>query len=458
MLRKVITFLLISSISLSFIACGNVRKDPEQTKAPETSAAPKDLASPTALSGNIEFWLMSNSALPDKDLLSVCQPFLDANPDVTITPTVVDWGTAWTKLTAAASSGEAPDVTQLGTTWVGAISYMDALEDLTDKIDWSKFQDTVLDTSSLLGSDIKTAVPWFAETRAIYYRKDACEKAGVNPETDFDTWEKFKDALKKLNNVEIDGKKLPALGMPGKNDWNVPHNFAPWIYGAGGEYISADGKEAKFNTEEALEGIKFYSELALEGLMDKSSIEKSTSDVEAAFINGAYAVSIMGPWNIATIEKNKADGAIDLVDKVGVALVPEGPKGRKAFLGGSTLSVFKSSKSKEVSIALCDFLSDKDAQIAYCNITGSLPTNKQAYDDESISNHPMRKVFKEQMQYAQAYPSIASWGPAENYFKEGLSKIWDNVMGVNGAYDYEVTKRAADEVVGQVNSVIEETK
>lgn len=449
--------MLISLISFGLVACENDAKNPEPTIKTNTEDGGEN-ANPAAFSGNINFWIMPNSSSPDKDLLNVCKPFLDANPEVTITTTVVDWGAAWKKLTAAATSGEAPDIAQLGTTWVGAISYMDALEDLNDDIDWSKFQDSVLDTSSLLGSNKKTAVPWFAETRILFYRKDACEKAGVNPETDFATWDDFKNALQKLNNIEIDGVELPALGMPGKNDWNVPHNFAPWIYGAGGEFVSADGKEAKFNCPEALEGIKFYSELALEGLMDKASLEKSTSDVEAAFANGAYAISILGPWNITTLERNKQEGVNDLVDKVGVAMIPEGPDGRKAFLGGSTLSVFKTSKNKEASIALCDYLSGKDAQVAYASITGNLPTNKEAYEDPSISGHELRKVFKDQMQYAKAYPSIASWGPAENYFKEGLSRIWDNVMEVNGAYDYETTEKVVDDVVEQVNSVIEETK
>jgi multiple sugar transport system substrate-binding protein len=458
MIKKVIAYLLISSISISFIACQNKQKVPEETKAPDNTPATQEPAIPTGLSGNINFWVMPNSALADKDLLTVCKPFLDANPEVKITPTVVDWGTAWVKITAAATTGEAPDITQLGTTWVGAISYMEALEDLTDKIDWAKFQDSVLDTAGLLGSDRKTAVPWFAETRALFYRKDACEKAGVNPETDFATWENFKEALQKLNNVEIDGVKLPALGMPGKNDTNVIHNFMPWIYGAGGEFVSADGTEVKFNSPEALEGIKFYSELALEGLMDKLSLEKSTNEVEEAFCNGAYCVSILGPWNIANLEKNKADGTSNIVDKIGVAMIPEGPKGRKAFLGGSTLAVFKSSKNKEAAIALCDYLSNKTAQVAYSNITGFLPTNKEAYEDPTISKHELRKVFKDQMKYAQAYPSIASWGPAENCFREGLSKIWDNVMGINGAYDYEITKRVVDEVVDQVNEVIEQTR
>jgi len=463
MLKKVIAFLLISSLSLSFVACKE-KEEPKTTTPPAGDKTSDPADTTTTVKGNIDFWLMPNSAAPDQDLLTVCKTFQDNNPEVTITPTVIDWGSAWTKITAAATSGEAPDITQLGTTWVGAISYMGALTDLTDKVDWSKFSDATLVTSGLMGDSKKTAAPWFCETRAIFYRKDACEKAGVDPSKDFETWDSFKAALKKLNNVEIDGKKLPALGMPGKNDWNVVHNFAPWVYGAGGDFLTADGKKAAFNSAEALEGIKFYSELAVEGLMDKASLEKNTSDVESAFVNGGYATALLGPWNIATLETNKkkfeanpAEGN-DLVDKVGVALIPAGPKDRKAFLGGSTLSVFESSKNKDAAIALVNYLTDTDAQVAYTDITGNLPTNKVAYENPLFSEHPLRKVFKEQMSFAKSYPAIASWGPSETYFQQGLSKIWDNAMEVNGKYNWDESKKAVEEVISQVNTVIEQNK
>jgi len=205
---------------------------------------------------------------PDQDLLKVVKPFTDANPHITVEPTVVDWSAALTKITAAATSGEAPDITQVGSTWTAAIGAMEgALVELTGKIDTSAFVESTLQSAYIKGTDKMFGMPWFTETRALFYRKDACEKAGVNPETDFATWDKFKDALKKLNGIEVDGKKLAALGMPGKNDWNVVHNFSWWIYGAGGDFVNEEGTQATFSSENALKGIKFYSELAVEGLM-----------------------------------------------------------------------------------------------------------------------------------------------------------------------------------------------
>jgi len=69
----------------------------------------------------IDHVIMPNSDTPDQDLLKVVKPFTDANPHITVEPTVVDWSAALTKITAAATSGEAPDITQVGSTWTAAI-------------------------------------------------------------------------------------------------------------------------------------------------------------------------------------------------------------------------------------------------------------------------------------------------------------------------------------------------
>ncbi len=409
----------------------------------------------------LSVWIMPNSMYPDYDFIEVAMPFLNDNPDIDLSITVMDWGSAWTRMTTAATAGEAPDITQLGTTWVGPISYMDALVDLSGFINEDDFLPQILRTTRVEGSSQMTAVPWFAETRALFYRTDACEKAGVNPTKDFETWESFKSALKKLNNIEVDGKKLSALGMPGKNDWNVVHNFAPWVYGAGGSFLNKDFTKSEFSSQATFEGIKFYSELAKEGLMDMKALEQNTSDVEHGFFShGKYATSILGPWIIGTLENYKqkfeadpSDGN-DLVDRVGVAMLPAGPKGRFGFLGGSTLSVFKSSKKQDKAIELIKYLTTKKAQIEYCKKTGNLPTVKAAYDDPWITENPMRKVFKAQMDYAVHYPSIPYWGAVETFLQEGLSKVWDNVMEYDGKYSPANTMKILEEEDYRINTIL----
>jgi len=82
-----------------------------------------------------------------------------------------------TKITAAATSGEAPDITQVGSTWTAAIGAMEgALVELTGKIDTSAFVESTLQSAYIKGTDKMFGMPWFTETRALFYRKDACEK------------------------------------------------------------------------------------------------------------------------------------------------------------------------------------------------------------------------------------------------------------------------------------------
>lgn len=402
----------------------------------------------------LNIWIMPNSNYPADDFIKTASPFQEDNPDIGLNFKVLDWGSAWTKLNEALKSGEAPDITQLETSWVAYFSRMGALADLSEEINKDEFLPQTLGSTGIVGSGEMTAVPWFADTRALFYRIDACQKAGVDPKKDFETWGSFKEALKKLNNVEIDGKRLPALGMPGKYDWNVEHNYAPWIYGAGGSFINSDFTKSTLSSKETFSGIKFYSGLAVEGLMDKQALAMNTADIETKFTNGDYAASILGSWVIDILECNKKNNGDNLIDRVGVAMLPEGPEGRFAFLGGSSLSVFESSHNRNEAVKLIKYMTGKETQIEYCKKTEFLPVVKSAYDDPWVKENRMRKVFAEQMNYAEDYPSIPAWPPVQTYVDRALSDVWDNVMEVEEEYSPEKTMEILKEADEKIDGVL----
>ena len=409
---------------------------------------------------NLNVWIMPNTPEPENDFMQVIQPFLDENPDISVTPTILDWGSAWTKLTTAATSGEGPDISQIGSTWVAALGAMGAFEDLSPVYEQfggtESFLEASLPTTQVAGGSERYGVPWFIDTRALYYRKDICEAAGVNPDTDFETWDSFKEALRKIKALgTYEGKEVIPFGMPGKNDWNVVHNFAPWIWGAGGEFVSEDGKTSEINSKESVEGIKFYTELANEGLLHKGTLEKNSSECDSLFLAGDFAVQFGGAWQVNSLERQQKENdelisngqtpeTEALIDKVGTKILPAGPEGRFCFYGGSSLTVFKSSKNKEASYKLIEFLAQGESQVEYQKIGGNLPAAKSAYEDAWITDNPLRSVFKEQMQYGKSYPSIPGWSPSETLIQKGLSNVWDNVMGVFGDYSAEKTQELMD--------------
>jgi len=135
--------------------------------------------------------------------------------------------------------------------------------------------------------------------------------------------------------------------------------------------------------------------------MDEPSLEKNTSDIESAFGDGAYATAFMGPWVISSYTKNKEENGNDLIDKIGVTMVPEGPAGRYAFMGGSNLVIFNSSKNKDEALELLKFFASKESKM--------LPVVKAAYEDPYFEDSLM-KVFKEQVdKYGKHYASVPGW-------------------------------------------------
>src|SRR5690349_12464317 len=71
----------------------------------------------------IDFWYMpSGGPLQDQAVAGEVKEFHAVHPNITVNPVRVVWEDALTRLSTASSSGEGPDVTQLGTTWVGGFS------------------------------------------------------------------------------------------------------------------------------------------------------------------------------------------------------------------------------------------------------------------------------------------------------------------------------------------------
>lgn len=465
-MKKILAFLLISVMILgTFSACSKKeskdvgqsevkteteKKDTEKSSTDTQKKEESKTEEKKTEVTKVTMWIMPNSGAPEEDLRATLEPFLAENSDIEVEITVLDWGSAWTKITTAATSGEGPDITQLGTTQVAAVAAMGALEDLTGIYDRfggvDAFVEATLPTTQILGmGDERYAAPWFIDTRALFYRKDYCEMAGVNPETDFETWDSLVKALEKLKGLVVDGREIAPLMMPGKNDWNVIHNFAPWIWGAGGDFIADDLKTSIINSEEAFEGVRFYSELALNGLLSKPHLEKNSAEVEAIFNSGDVAVIFTGAYHINTLRRE----APDVAEKIGTVPFPAGPKGRYVFFGGSDLCVFKTSKNKEAAYRILEYLMTPEAQIAYQRFCGNLPTVKKAFETDFVTEEPLRVAFKEQLQYGKAYPSVAGWGPSETVLQKGLSNVWDNIMGVYGDYDPARTKEFLDQTANE---------
>jgi multiple sugar transport system substrate-binding protein len=399
----------------------------------------------------LKVWIMPNSATPEQDFLQLIDPFLKENTHITVSVEVIQWDAVWVRLSGAAVGGEnAPDIAQIGSTLVASLAALNAFAPVDEIFSQRDFVEASLETTSLRGETKKIAVPWFLDTRVLFYNKEIIEKAGVDPEKDFETWATFKQTLRKLSQVEIEGEKVEAFVMPGKNDWNVLHFFAPWVWSGGGSFISDDLQRSNIDSPESLNGIYFYSELLQDGLLSKNTIMNNTQQIGDYFFNGNAAVTIASINTTTTYD-------FEISERFGATLVPAGPKGRQAFLGGSNLSVFKASQNKEAAKKLLLFLTEDEPQRQYSQMIRLLPATKSALEDPFYENDQIWRVHKQQLQFGRQYPNIPAWGVSEGMIVSSLSEIWDNVSEVNGSYSRNKTKQILSDLAKKIDNAIEET-
>jgi multiple sugar transport system substrate-binding protein len=399
----------------------------------------------------LRLWVMNNGPDPVNDTEEIVRPF-ERDTGIDVKVQLVGWEVQFDRIRNAAVSGEGPDVTQAGTTQVPFFAALDGFEDVSGRVGdiggEDAYAEGIWQTTQVQGRDGTFAVPWFTEARAVYYRKDLLEKAGVDPETAFTDWDAFRATLQKLKDSgAVDNKETYAFGTPGKQAFDLVHHVMPFVWDAGGAELSEDATTSTIASPEAQEGVRFVADLLPAGLYDPTALEKDGTQVEESFKGGRLAVWIGGPWVLPTVEREDDDAwAPEARDNVGVAPMPAGPSGEAyTFVGGSNLMMFRSSEHKDEAWQLMQFLSQNKTQTAYADLMGMFPArlDPQELAGQKDANYG---AFYEAIQDGRTYAPIPQWGQVENAYKNRFGNILDMAAG-QGKEDYS-PEAVANELEG----------
>jgi multiple sugar transport system substrate-binding protein len=453
---RVTALVAVALMVLSFVlaACGGDdggTDDKAQAKDAKPAAA-KDLRGQT-----VRLWIMNNGPKPVADTERIVAPF-EQKTGVKVKVELVGWDVQLDRIRNAAVSGEGPDVTQAGTTQVPFFAALGGFEDVGDRVSdiggAEAYAPGIWKTSQVEGQDGTWGVPWFTEARTIYYRKDALKAAGVDPKTGFASQAALKDTLTKLKAVtEIGGKPIAPFGGPGKKAYDLVHNLMPWVWDAGGAELSDDNKTSTINSPQAVQGVKFATDLVGAGLWDKSMLERDGQQVEDQFKGGRLAVFIGGPWVLQSAKRADDDTWSDAARKnVGVAQMPggEGNKGY-TFIGGSNLMLLKSSQHKDAAWALIKYLSQDQVQTDYAGLMGMFPARLKPQEAQGTVDADHEAFYAAIKDQGRSYAPIAQWAQVENAYKNQFGQILDKAAGKGQLSDADIKSqldKAAKEADG----------
>ena len=348
----------------------------------------------------ITVWAMGAEGMK---IAQMARKFEQANPGIRVITQAIPWEAAHEKLITSVVGEIPPDVSQLGTTWMAEFQAMGALVPLNEFISRSEVinQDKFFLSSwetNLINGRVY-GIPWYVDTRVIFYRKDLLKEAGFDHPPR--TWEELERIGKALVKDRDGDGKIDQYGMalPVK-DWNILSMF---IWENGGNILTPDNSKSDVESEATREAFEFYHRLFQENIVPTA--EAVDVDLFHAFRTGFYPIFISGPWMIELVRNElgkEYEGRWD------VAMMPK-KRFPTSFVGGCNLVVFKGSKHKQAAWKFIEFMSQPEIQVEWYKIIADLPAVKSAWQDPFFNDKPMVRVFGEQLNYTKSPPNIPEW-------------------------------------------------
>ena len=327
--------------------------------------------------------------------------FERANPGIRVQVQQIPWSAAHEKLLTAYVGNATPDIAMLGNTWVPEFVALDALEPLDEKVAGSTdvmkddYFEGIWNTNVVDG--VTYGVPWYVDTRVLFYRTDLLAKAGYDRMPT--TWTGWRTAMERIKSG-MSERQYPLL-IP-ITEWPPPV-----ILGlqAGSTLLDETGTHGAFSAPPFTKAFEFYVGLFRDGLAPALS-GSEISNLYQEFERGNIAMYISGPWQIGEFTNRLPP---EMQDKWMTAPLPgiDGPG--VSLAGGASLSLFRRSQNKEAAWKLMEYLSRPGTQAQFYKLTGDLPARREAWRDSSLAGNRYAQAFREQLDRAMPTPQVPEW-------------------------------------------------
>jgi len=342
--------------------------------------------------------------------------FERSHPGIKVEVQQIPWSAAHEKLLTAYVGDATPDIAMLGNTWVPEFVALNALEPLDARV--AKSADVKRDDyfpgiwSTNLVDGVTYGVPWYVDTRVIFYRSDLLAQAGYDRMPT--TWAAWREAMQKIK-ARMTARQYPLL-IP-ITEWPPPV-----ILGlqAGSSLLRDDGRYGGFRDPPFRKAFDFYVGLFRDGLAPALS-GTEISNLYQEFERGNIAMYISGPWQIGEFTNRLPK---ELQDKWMTAPLPgvDGPG--VSLAGGASLSLFRASAHKEEAWELMEYLSRPEVQLRFYQLTGDLPPRREAWRDTALANNRYAKAFHEQLDRVVPTPQVPEWEQiATKVFEHGEKAV-----------------------------------
>ncbi|MUL41732.1 sugar ABC transporter substrate-binding protein [Streptomonospora sp. PA3] len=385
----------------------------------------------------LTYWASNQGASVEEDK-KVLKPTLDRFTEETgieVELEVIPWSELYNRILTAVSSGDGPDVLNIGNTWAASLQETGAFvpyegADLEAVGGEGRFVETSFATGGVEGEP-PTSVPLYGLSYALFYNPTMFEEAGI--EEPPSTWEEFIDTAEKLTK-DTDGDGQPdqyGVALEAGSERQNSH-FAHILAQQYGGKLWSDGPN--FASPEVVDAVKLRLDMMAEhGVVDPSNAEFSDGTQSIAdFVDGKAAMMMMQGSARTTLASRDFDNyeiaQVPMLD-------PLPGKPIQSHAAGINISVFNDTDNKEGALQLVEHLTSPEEQVYLSQEFQTLPVAVDAYDNEELQGEQMQTFRTILTEHASPMPLIPEEGQMETVLGESIAGLF-----ADAATGSEVTK------------------
>ena len=239
------------------------------------------------------------------------------------------------------------------------------ISDLISKDEQDKFFSLNMYNGKLYGLPIQESSAGFFYNKNIF-REAGIDVGGYTAENPW-TFEQFKDVCARL---KAHGVTAVDMRLDATKDETAPYLLYPFIYAAGGDFVSSDGYNAKgyYNSAETAKGFQFIKDLITAGY---TSYSIGATD----FFTGKVGMYLSSGWTIPDLD-NKYREQFASRDDWGLLPYPKGAEAASATGSWSYAITNNHHEDKTASLELLKWMTSAESSEAITTATGMIPARR----------------------------------------------------------------------------------
>jgi len=269
--------------------------------------------------------------------------------------------------------------------------------------------------------DRLVAIPFWANTQLLWYRKSVAQAAGLDPSSTPVTWQQVMDAA-------ADQDKF--LGVQGAKAESLTVWINALVESAGGHVLEnpeapADELRLGLESDAGRAAAQIIGTIGREGLGGPGLPTADENATMSVFQRdrGSFMVNWPFVWSATNAAVDDGTLPASLVDDIGWAMYPQVDEGTDARppYGGINLGIGAFSHHVDLALEAAQCIVTPENQAWYFATNGNPPSSTKAYDDPDVqAAFPMADVIRDSLEQAAPRPQT----PYYNEVSTGLQETW----------------------------------